>query len=60
MDILCATFGYCLKHKKSNYDLMFQMQVLHSFILLFKILSNYHHIGKTKTKGIAYIGPIMM
>jgi hypothetical protein len=55
MDILCATFGYCLKHKKSNYDLMFQMQILHSFILIFFLLNNYYQNGKTMTKGIAYI-----
>jgi hypothetical protein len=60
MDILCTTFGYYLKYKKSNQDFMFQMQVLHSFIRLFFHLSISHHNGKTMVDGIAYIGPIMM
>jgi hypothetical protein len=35
MDILCETFGYYLKHKKSNQKFMLQMQILHNFILFF-------------------------
>jgi hypothetical protein len=38
MDILCTTFGYFLKHKKSNQDFMVQMQALHSFILFLKVV----------------------
>jgi len=60
MDILCTTFGYYLKYKKSTQDFMFQTQVLHSFILLFFHLSIYHHNGKTMAESIACIGPIMM
>jgi hypothetical protein len=60
MDILCATFKYFLKHKKSNQNIMLQMQILHSFILLFFLLSIFHHNGKTMAEGIAYIGQIMM
>jgi hypothetical protein len=56
MDILCATFGYYLKHKKSNHDFMLQMQVLHNFILL----NIFHHNGKIMVESITYIGPIMM
>ncbi len=47
------------KHKKSSEDFILRMQVLHNFILLFLLLSIYHHNGKTMAKG-AYIGPIMM
>jgi len=60
MDILCPTFGYCLKHKKSNQNFMLQMQVLHNFILLFFLLSISHQNGKIMDNDIAYIGPIMM
>ncbi len=52
--------GYCLKHKKSSQDFMLQMQLLHSFILIFLLLNIFHHNGKTMVEGIAYIGPIMM
>ncbi len=51
MDILCATFGYCLKHKNSSHDFMFQMQVLHYFILFFLFLNIFHHNGKTMVEG---------
>jgi len=60
MDILCTTFGYCLKHKKSNHDFMLQMQVLHSFIILFLKKNIHHHNDKTMDEGITYIGLIMM
>jgi hypothetical protein len=60
INILCATFRYFLKHKKSNQDFMLQMKILHSFILVIFLLNIYHHDGKTIAKGIAYIGPIMM
>jgi hypothetical protein len=39
---------------------MLQMQLLHSFILFFFLLSISYHNGKTVVKGIAYIGPIMI
>ncbi len=60
MDMLCATFGYCLKHKRSSQDFMLQMKMLHSFILFFLILNIFHHNGKTMVEGIPYIRPIMM
>jgi hypothetical protein len=60
IDILCATFGYYVKHKKFNQDFMFQMQTLHNFIPFFLLLSIFHHNDKTMVKGIAYIGLIMM
>jgi len=60
MDILCATFGYLLKHKKSSQDFMLQMQILHILILPFLVLNICHHNSKSMAKSIAYIGPIMM
>jgi len=36
------------------------MQVFHNFILLFFLLSIFHHNGKIMANNIAYIGPIMM
>jgi hypothetical protein len=36
------------------------MQVLHSSILLFLLLSIFHHSVKTMVESITYIGPIMM
>jgi hypothetical protein len=35
MDILCETFGYCPKHKKSNQDFMLQMQILQILFYFF-------------------------
>jgi hypothetical protein len=51
---------YCLKDKKFNQVFMLQMQVLHNFILFFRLLSIYHHNGKTMVEGITCIAPIMM
>jgi hypothetical protein len=60
MDILCPTFGYCSKRKKSSHDFMLQMQILHNFIVFFIFLNISHHNDKTMDEGIAYIGPVMM
>jgi hypothetical protein len=57
---MCATFGYSLEHKKFNQDFMVQMQILHSFILLFFLLSICYQNDKIMAKGIADIGAIMM
>jgi hypothetical protein len=47
MHILCLTFGYYVKHKKSSQHFMPQMQILHYFILFyFKNIS--HHNVKNK------------
>ncbi len=59
MVILCTTFGITW-NIKSNQDFMLQIQVLHSFILFFLLLSISYHNGKIITEGIAYIGPITM
>jgi len=39
---------------------MLQMQILHSFIIIFLLLNISHYNGKTMVEGIAYIRPIMM
>jgi len=59
MNILCATFGYFFKYKKSNKDIMLQLLHIKYFILLFNIKNSYHN-GKIMAKGIAYIRPILM
>jgi hypothetical protein len=43
MHILCPTFGYYVKHEKSNQHYMPQMQVLHNFIFTFLFLDIFHH-----------------
>jgi hypothetical protein len=45
--------------KKSNQHSVLQMQILHSFILIF-LLNISHHNVKKINEGIAYNGPIIL
>jgi len=59
INILYATFGYCLKYNTSSKDIMLQMLPTKYFNLFLKKIISYHN-GKNIVEGIAYIGPILM